>query len=173
MTATQVGSCASPSNSFSVFVDRKRKQAISNLRQSSDATLKINGRTYTIEKLLGEGGFAFVYLVRDDSGRRFALKKLLVTAEGVKNAMREVDAYRRFKHPNIIRVFDSAVVQDDTGEGKIVYLWVGQRASSAQRRFLPYFSRGNLQDAINTANISGTRLPEQRLLELFRDTCLA
>lgn len=91
----------------------------------SDATLKINGRSYRIEKLLGEGGFSFVYLVSDvSSGRRYALKKILVTSgqEGVKAAMREVEAYRRFKHRNIIHILDSAVVQDEGGEGKIIYL---------------------------------------------------
>ncbi|WWC61092.1 uncharacterized protein I303_103670 [Kwoniella dejecticola CBS 10117] len=93
-----------------------------------DATLKINGRSYKIEKLLGEGGFSFVYLIRDlSSGRLYALKKILITSgqEGVKEAMREVEAYRRFRHPNIIRILDSAVVQDDGGEGKIIYLCHG------------------------------------------------
>jgi serine/threonine kinase 16 len=87
--------------------------------------LKINGRSYKIDKLLGEGGFSFVYLITDtSSGRRYALKKVLVTSgqEGVKMAMREVEAYRRFKHPNIIKILDSAAVQDEDGEGKIIYL---------------------------------------------------
>lgn len=94
---------------------------------SRDAILKINGRSYKIEKLLGEGGFSFVYLIRDlSSGRLYALKKILVTSgqEGVKQAMKEIEAYRRFKHPNIIKILDSAVVQDDGGEGKIIYLSV-------------------------------------------------
>lgn len=42
--------------------------------------------------------------------------------EGVKEAMREVEAYRRFRHKNVIRILDSAVVQDEGGEGKIIYL---------------------------------------------------
>lgn len=91
----------------------------------SDATLKINGRSYRIVKLLGEGGFSFVYLIEDTShGRFYALKKILVTSgqEGVKEAMREVEAYRRFRHKNIIKILDSAVVQDEAGEGKIIYL---------------------------------------------------
>ncbi|KAK6902962.1 hypothetical protein I203_108223 [Kwoniella mangroviensis CBS 8507] len=90
-----------------------------------DATLKVNGRQYKIEKLLGEGGFSFVYLIRDlYSDRLYALKKILITSgqEGVKEAMREVEAYRRFRHPNIIKILDSAVVQDEGGEGKIIYL---------------------------------------------------
>lgn len=91
----------------------------------SDATLKINGRQYKVERLLGEGGFSFVYLIRDmSSGRLFALKKILVTTgqDGVQAAMREVEAYRRFRHPNLIKLLDSAVVQDDSGDGKIIYL---------------------------------------------------
>lgn len=94
---------------------------------SRDATLKINGRSYRIVKLLGEGGFSFVYLIEDTSnGRFYALKKILVTSgqEGVKEAMREVEAYRRFRHKNIIKILDSAVVQDEAGEGKIIYLQV-------------------------------------------------
>ncbi|OWZ58603.1 serine/threonine kinase 16 [Cryptococcus neoformans c45] len=129
-----------------------------------DATLKINGRSYKIEKLLGEGGFSFVYLIRDlSSDRLYALKKILVTSgqEGVKEAMREVEAYRRFRHPNIIRILDSAVVQDESGDGKIIYL------------FLPYYSKGNLQDAMANASVTGQRIPERKLLELFHGTCLA
>ena len=39
--------------------------------------VKLNGRTYEVLKLLGEGGFSLVYLVRDaDSGAQFALKKV-------------------------------------------------------------------------------------------------
>lgn len=91
----------------------------------SDATLKINGRQYKVEKLLGEGGFSFVYLIRDtSSGRLFALKKILVTSgqEAVQTAMREVEVCRRFRHPNLIKLLDSAVVQDEGGDGKIIYL---------------------------------------------------
>lgn len=74
-----------------------------------------------IIKVLGEGGFSFVYLAQDEhSGvcalpkytsvtgdandldvfqRQFALKKIRCPtgAQGVKEVMREVEAYRRFK----------------------------------------------------------------------------
>lgn len=43
----------------------------------TSGTVKLNGRTVQIIKLLGEGGFSFVYLARDrESGREFALKKV-------------------------------------------------------------------------------------------------
>lgn len=105
-----------------------------------------------------------MYLAQDDhSGRQFALKKIRCPtgSEGVKEAMREVEAYRRFKHPNIIRILDSAVVQDPDGEGKIVYL------------FLPLYQAGNLQDAINANVVNGTHFPEQEMVRLFKGTCQA
>ncbi|KAF9048772.1 other/NAK protein kinase [Panaeolus papilionaceus] len=126
--------------------------------------VKINGRTFQIIKVLGEGGFSFVYLAQDEhSGRQFALKKIRCPtgSQAVKEAMREVEAYRRFKHPNIIRILDSAVVQDPEGEGQIVYL------------FLPLYKRGNLQDAINANVVNGRHFPEQEMVRLFKGTCLA
>ncbi|KAF9649879.1 other/NAK protein kinase [Thelephora ganbajun] len=131
------------------------------------AKVKINGRTFKIVKVLGEGGFSFVYLCQDEASgvslREFALKKIRCPtgSEDVRQAMREVEAYRRFKHPNIIRILDSAVVQDPDGEGKIVYL------------FLPLYKRGNLQDAINAHSINDTHFPEKEMVKLFKGTCEA
>ena len=39
--------------------------------------------------------------------------------------------------------------------------------------FLPFFSKGNLQDIMNENSVTGQRINEGRLLELFRGTCLA
>ncbi|KAJ7018800.1 other/NAK protein kinase [Mycena alexandri] len=138
--------------------------ALSSCLCQQSAKVKINGRTFKINKVLGEGGFSFVYLAQDEhSGRQFALKKIRCPtgAEGVKEAMREVEAYRRFKHPNIIRILDSAVVQDPDGDGKIVYL------------FLPLYKRGNIQDAINANVVNGTHFPEQEMMRLFKGACEA
>ncbi|KAJ7261724.1 other/NAK protein kinase [Mycena haematopus] len=138
--------------------------ALSSCLCQQSAKVKINGRTFKINKVLGEGGFSFVYLAQDEhSGRQFALKKIRCPtgSEGVKEAMREVEAMRRFKHPNIIRILDSAVVQDPDGDGKIVYL------------FLPLYKRGNIQDAINANVVNGTHFPEQEMVRLFKGTCEA
>ncbi|KAI0077044.1 Pkinase-domain-containing protein [Panus rudis PR-1116 ss-1] len=138
--------------------------ALSSCICQESAKVKINGRTFKIIKVLGEGGFSFVYLAQDEhSGRQFALKKIRCPSgsEDVRQAMREVEAYRRFKHPNIIRILDSAVVQDPAGDGQIVYL------------FLPLYKRGNLQDAINHNLINNTHFPEREMLRLFKGTCEA
>lgn len=138
--------------------------AISSCICQQSARVKISGRTFNIVKVLGEGGFSFVYLAQDEtSGRQFALKKIRCPtgSEGVKEAMREVEAYRRFRHPNIIRILDSAVVQDPEGEGQIVYL------------FLPLYKRGNVQDAINSNVINGKHFSEKEMLRIFKGTCEA
>ncbi|KDR78818.1 hypothetical protein GALMADRAFT_1271408 [Galerina marginata CBS 339.88] len=151
---------------FESFRDQAKDAiwALSSCLCQQTPKVKINGRTFQIIKVLGEGGFSFVYLAQDEhSGRQFALKKIRCPtgAQGVKEAMREVEAYRRFKHPNIIRIMDSAVVQDPEGEGQIVYL------------FLPLYKRGNLQDVINANLVNGRHFPEQEMVRLFRGTCLA
>jgi len=77
--------------------------------------------------------------------------------------MREVEAYRRFKHPNIIRILGSAVVQDPEGEGQIVYL------------FLPLYKRDNLQDVINCQRTSLSRTRHGTIIprDLFSRPCHA
>lgn len=53
----------------------------------------------------------------------------------------ELEAYKRFRHPNIIRCLDSCVVQDvDDSEAKIVYV------------FLPYYEK-SVQDLINQHSV--------------------
>lgn len=78
-------------------------------------------------------------------------------SDSFREALKEVDATKRFRSPNIIRIFDSAVVQE--GEGKIIYI------------FLPYYSKGNVQDAINAHVVRGSRFGEKEMLELFLGAC--
>ncbi|KAL8277388.1 hypothetical protein RQP46_010228 [Phenoliferia psychrophenolica] len=131
---------------------------------AADATLKLNGRSFKILKLLGEGGFSYVYLAQDlQSGRLFALKKIRcpLGSDSVRTALKEVEAYKRFRHPNIIRCLDSCVVQDPQEDGKIIYL------------FLPYYKNATVQDAIARNAVNGTRYPEREMLDLFLGTSLA
>ncbi|GAA5968518.1 hypothetical protein JCM8115_004203 [Rhodotorula mucilaginosa] len=131
----------------------------------TDATLKLNGRSFKILQLLGEGGFSYVYLAQDTaSGRLFALKKIRCPSgmgDSVKAALKEVEAYKRFRHPNIIRCLDSVVTQSREDDGKIIYL------------FLPYYKNGTVQHVITANAVNGTRYPEQQMLSIFHGTCLA
>lgn len=109
-----------------------------------------------------QGGFSYVYLVQDTStSELYALKKIRCPfgQESVSLALKEVEAYTLFSpHPNIIASVDysvsSANDRSDPGS-KTVYI------------LLPYYRRGNLQDAINANLVNHTRFPEKRLMILF------
>jgi serine/threonine kinase 16 len=132
----------------------------------SNPALKINGRSYKILRLLGEGGFSYVYLVQSPpSPNLHALKKIRCPfgAESVALALKEVEAYSLFHpHPNIIHALDHAVIPDRSDpSAKTVYI------------LLPYYRRGNLQDAINANLVNGAKFPERKLMVLFRGVCEA
>ncbi|KAI9770274.1 MAG: hypothetical protein M1840_003433 [Geoglossum simile] len=128
--------------------------------------LKINNKSFKILRLLGEGGFSYVYLVQDTSNNSiYALKKIRCPfgQESVTQAMKEVEAYALFApHPNIIHSVDYSVQADKSDPGaKTVYI------------LLPYYRRGNLQDIINANLINHTKFPERRLMQLFLGVCNA
>jgi serine/threonine kinase 16 len=140
----------------------------------SSPNLTINSRTFKILSLLGEGGFSYVYLVRASDGAIYALKKIRCPfgQESVSIAVKEAESYRRFSHPNLISSVDYAVVtssgrsativgrdDDDAGGEKTVYI------------LLPYFRRGNLQDAVNANLVNHTNFPEKHLMRLFLGVC--
>ncbi|SPC67541.1 related to Prk1p [Ustilago sp. UG-2017b] len=151
------------------------------------SVLKLNGRNFQIVKLLGEGGFSFVYLVKDqESGRLFALKKIRCSgygADSFQEAMKEIEATKRFRSPHIIPIYDSCVVQDDAGSGTLFGNLPSSDPDSGGGRggdggkviylFLPFYEKGNLQDAINAHVVRGTRFGEREMLQLFLGTCKA
>ncbi|KAF2459802.1 kinase-like domain-containing protein [Lineolata rhizophorae] len=130
--------------------------------------LRINNRSFKILRLLGEGGFSYVYLVQDTStDTLYALKKIRCPfgQESVAQALKEVEAYALFApHPNIIRAVDHSVATESPRSdpsSKTVYI------------LLPYYRRGNLQDLINANLVNHTRFPEKRLMVLFLGVCRA
>ncbi|MCQ1953818.1 serine/threonine protein kinase [Arthrobacter sp. zg-Y238] len=73
---------------------------------------------FRVERLLGMGGSAAVWLVRDDDGAPFALKVPATGAEGALNAFearREVNILARLEHPHLLRMH--AVVETNHGAG--------------------------------------------------------
>jgi serine/threonine kinase 16 len=124
--------------------------------------LRINRYRFHITKLLGEGGFSYVYLVQADDGQEYALKKIRCPfgPESVQVAMREVESYKLFDSEYVIRLVDSSVVQEKDGS-RTVYM------------VLPYFRQGNLQDAINEHLMNGTHFEEAQLVDLFIEICNA
>ncbi|KAI2638145.1 serine/threonine protein kinase/TGF-beta stimulated factor [Xylaria nigripes] len=132
----------------------------------SSPTLKINSRSFKILRLLGEGGFSYVYLVQDTAtAELFALKKIRCPfgTESVQQAMREVEAYKTFAHTSsIIHSIDYSIASErNDADSKTVYV------------LLPYYRRGNLQDMINANLVNHTSFPEKKLMHLFLGVCKA
>ena len=97
----------------------------------------------------------------------FALKKIRCPfgQESVSQALKEVEAYTLFApHPNIIRSVDHCV----TTESGSKFRSDGDEASSKTVYILlPYYQRGNLQDAINANLVNHTKFPEKKLIVLM------
>src|SRR4051812_10828418 len=75
----------------------------------------LEGR-YTIERLVGEGGMAKVYLARDVRHKRLvALKVLrpdLGAVVGVERFLAEIQVTANLQHPNLLPLFDSGAAGD-------------------------------------------------------------
>src|SRR3989337_549993 len=77
------------------------------------------GDRYVLEREVGAGGMATVYLARDLRHKRpVALKVIrpeLGGPQGVDRFLREIELAARLQHPHILPVFDSGVVDDANG----------------------------------------------------------
>lgn len=121
--------------------------------------LTINSARFTILKLLGEGGYSYVYQVQAGNGAIYALKKMRCPVGGdtVRLAMQEVHNYKEFRSPYVVRLVDSSVVQEEDGS-KTVYV------------LLPFFE-SSLQDVINANVVNGQRMSEEEALRIFIGLC--
>jgi len=75
-------------------------------------SLTINHQQFIVEDVLGQGGFAFVFLVRSYyNQQRYALKRMYVNNQRDLNiCQREISFVKEFSlHPNIIKYVDSYI----------------------------------------------------------------
>jgi tetratricopeptide (TPR) repeat protein/TolB-like protein len=77
------------------------------------------GERYALEREVGAGGMATVYLAKDlRHGRHVAIKVVrpeLSGPGGIARFLREIELAARLQHPHILPVFDSGTVDDDAG----------------------------------------------------------
>src|SRR5215208_6951588 len=74
---------------------------------------------YLLEREIGAGGMATVYLARDLRHKHLVAVKVvrpeLGGTEGVERFLREIELAARLQHPHILPVFDSGAVNDSGG----------------------------------------------------------
>ena len=133
-----------------------------NAQTFPNTVIKVNGRSFRITKLLGEGGFSFVYLAQDDNKELYAIKAIRckMGKEVAENAIKEAIITNRFEHKNIIKIEDMCMIKEEDGS-KTIYI------------IMPFYKRGNIQDLIDKCNQQGKTIPEKQILTLFRDICLS
>lgn len=81
------------------------KSKVSNMIKGKN-TFTIKGLKYMEEKLLGEGGFGYVYLVTDERGKEYAIKKInVLDSTSLENIKREISVWTSLSsYPNIIKL---------------------------------------------------------------------
>ncbi|MBX3013611.1 MAG: protein kinase [Caldilineaceae bacterium] len=63
---------------------------------------------YTIQKMLGQGGFGYVYLATDARGQRYAIKQgLELSQDALMQLGQEVAVQRLLSHPNLAQLFET------------------------------------------------------------------
>eukprot|EP00027_Filamoeba_sp_ATCC50430_P008306 CAMPEP_0168559528 /NCGR_PEP_ID=MMETSP0413-20121227/10573_1 /TAXON_ID=136452 /ORGANISM="Filamoeba nolandi, Strain NC-AS-23-1" /LENGTH=1251 /DNA_ID=CAMNT_0008590765 /DNA_START=31 /DNA_END=3786 /DNA_ORIENTATION=+ len=119
----------------------------------------INGRQYRTKKLLGEGGFGYVYLAQDAMGQNVALKQLMVNSKDqMEQAKNEQQIWAALPpHKNIVQLIDSCVARGPNGE--------------TQMLFVMELCSGGVLDLMNQRLQANQRFREDEVLAIFNDVC--
>ena len=114
---------------------------------------QIKGKNYNEEKLLAEGGFGYVYLVSDQNGKLYAMKKINIQESSQLQIIKqEINIWALLnKSNNIITLLDYELSQ------------------SHALILMEYSSEGNLFNKINSEFVEkNTYIKESEALEIFK-----
>jgi serine/threonine-protein kinase len=110
---------------------------------------------YLLERELGRGGMATVYLARDlRHDRSVALKVLhqeLAHALGPERFVREIKVAARLQHPHILPVFDSGTAKQPGSSAESLWFTMPYVAGESLRQRLAREPQLPLQDAVHIA----------------------
>ena len=120
---------------------------------------------YRLERELGRGGMAVVYLAQDVKHRRPVALKVIhsdrTTALSVRprRFRREIELAARLQHPHILGVYDSGEIPSPEGAPGAPLLWFT----------MPYVRGGSLRDRLRREG----PLPVEEVLRITRETAQA
>lgn len=140
----------------------------------------INERRFKILRQLGEGGFAYVYLVKEQSGLSpgkepknpshisedgiYALKKVLTqTDEQLQSVKQEIHVSSLFDHPNLLPLLDHSIIavkgpQEGTWNQEAYLLF-------------PAYLNGTLLDNAQSMKEKNEYFPPGIVLHIFKQLC--
>lgn len=148
---------------FASSISSAARDITKDLQSSYEETARATGRQYKIgsrtvqeERLLSEGGFGFVYLVRDvTSGAPYVVKKILCQdRERFEVACREVELFEKLPvHPNLVKYYGHTVEKSDARNREVVIL-------------MEYCPGGHLYDMMQK---HGSAVPKDAIMKALRD----
>ena len=113
-------------------------------------TFTVNGKHYIEDKLLGEGGYGYVYEVSNSQGKKFALKKMnIISQPQYQNIIREIRIWKQISDcPNIVKILDASETKTEVDI------------------LMELCTEGSLLDFINNSDDS---ISENTALKIIRD----
>ncbi|KYQ89550.1 putative protein serine/threonine kinase [Tieghemostelium lacteum] len=127
--------------------------------KSIGSAYEINGRLYTVQRLIAEGGFGFVYQVRDDYNQIYALKRMILQDKerfaAIKN---EIDVMQRFRNSNIVKLEGYKITENP------------ERREIEVLMLMELCSGGSVLDIMNAR--TNRKLEEREILAIFHDVCM-
>ena len=113
-------------------------------------TFVINKKNYYQNKLLGEGGYGYVFEVSDSKGNKYALKKMNILSKvQYQNILNEVQIWKKISTcPNIVKLLDVSETQSEVDI------------------LMELCTEGSLLDYINNSN---DNIPENTALKIIKD----
>ncbi|KAF0978607.1 hypothetical protein FDP41_002427 [Naegleria fowleri] len=134
--------------------------AAGNLPVDMPPKIEINGETYKITKLLGEGGFSFVFVVKNiNTGEDFALKRLLIQdpSQGIQ-ARKEIEVMKKLNnHENVVKLIGVKEIQN--GRANEIYILMELADTEVVSM---------MEERINSGE---KKFSEQEILKIFFDVC--
>ncbi|RLN66367.1 hypothetical protein BBP00_00002256 [Phytophthora kernoviae] len=129
---------------------------------SKTEAIQVGGVSVQVVRLLAEGAYAQVLLVRSSAtNETFALKRILCQSQEVENDVQmELQVFKSVKHLNIMPLVEFSEARHQQG---IEFFFL-----------IPYFERGSLWDAIDAARQSSSPLwpfTQRTALHLFHGIC--
>ncbi|CAF3891166.1 unnamed protein product [Rotaria sordida] len=171
-------------NQSSTYETNQSSTNITDIQSYIGKILTINYNQFIVEDILGQGGFAFVFLVRSFNQQRYALKRMYVNNQrDLHVCQREISIIKEFSsHPNIVKYVDSSIQRLSSTNIQTRHYYTAYNENNNNddddaiyEIFLltEYCSNGALITRLNEQRNVGITLNERQILRIFADICLA